>query len=499
MIQVVDLGSQYTMLIARRIREMRIFSEITGVEIIKEAKGVILSGGPASVYDQDFEIGKYEEFIRKIISEGKPLLGICLGMQLISKLFGGDVKAGKREYGDTEIIIRKENKIFEGIPKRIRVWMSHGDYVEKVPKDFDVLAVSESGIICAIKKDKIYGLQFHPEVAHTQFGKIILENFVKKICQNDAEFNPKDFISEKIKEISERAKSGKIIIALSGGVDSSVTYKLCEKAVGDRVIPIFVDTGLMRKRDIETIKKYFPKAKIIDAREEFLNALKGVTDPEKKRRIIGHKFIEVFEREASKIKDVKCLAQGTLYPDRIESKSQKGPSATIKTHHNVGGLPEKLGFELIEPLRDLFKDEVREIGRALSLPDEICGRHPFPGPGLAVRIIGEVTKDRLDIVNKADEIFIDELKKSGLYDKIWQAFCVFLPVKTVGVMGDKRTYENVIALRAVESTDGMTANPAPLPYDFLFKVANRIIREVEGVNRVVYDVSSKPPATIEWE
>lgn len=507
-ILILDFGSQYTQLIARKLRSLKIYCEILPYNIQhdeiekRNLKGIILSGGPQSVYSD-----KAYHLNFKIQDIKLPVLGICYGMQLIAKEYGGIIKkAEKREYGLTQIKIIKKSKLFENLPESINVWMSHGDEVKKVPGTFLATALTNNSIIAAMENEKenIYALQFHPEVYHTEFGQNILENFAKKICGVNEFFESKDFIKTSIKEIKERVKDEKVICALSGGVDSSVAALLAYKAIGKKLNAIFVDTGLLRIGDRERIEKIFKKRfhfniKIVDASNIFLSRLKGITDPEKKRKIIGHTFIEVFQKEAKKIKGAKFLLQGTLYPDIIESVSVKGPSAVIKSHHNVGGLPEKLGFELIEPLKFLFKDEVREIGKKLGLSDEILFQHPFPGPGLAIRIIGEVTKERLDILRKADLILQEELKKSGWYNKIWQAFCVLLPVKSVGVMGDERSYENVLALRSVLSVDGMTADWAKLPGDLLGKISSRIVGEVKGINRVVYDITSKPPATIEWE
>ncbi|BAT71196.1 GMP synthase (glutamine-hydrolysing) [Thermosulfidibacter takaii ABI70S6] len=507
MIAILDFGSQYTQLIARRIRELGIYSEIyppykEPEELpLEKIEGLIFSGGPASVHDPNAPTCSLKYF-----KLGKPILGICYGMQLITKLLGGEVeRSDKREYGYAELIVLDNSDIFQGLPNKFQVWMSHGDRILKMPEGFEVIAKTENSPIAVFRnrERKIWGLQFHPEVVHTKHGKEILANFVFNICKCKKDWNMEDFIEKSIKEIREKVKDAQVICALSGGVDSSVVTMLLHKAIGDQLIPIFVDNGLLRKNEAkkvrETFKKLGVKLHFVDASQRFLDALKGVTDPEKKRKIIGELFIRVFEEEAAKFKNAKFLAQGTLYPDVIESISVWGPSATIKSHHNVGGLPEKFNFELIEPLRLLFKDEVRQIGKLLGLPDYIINRHPFPGPGLAIRVIGEVTKDKLDILREADAIVVEEIKKAGLYESLWQAFAVLLPVKTVGVMGDERTYEYVIAVRAVESVDGMTADWAKLPYQLLQRISNRIINEVQGVNRVVYDISSKPPSTIEWE
>ncbi|MEJ5350442.1 MAG: glutamine-hydrolyzing GMP synthase [Melioribacteraceae bacterium] len=507
-ILILDFGSQYTQLIARRIRELNVYSEIHPnnfplEKIIDEKpRGIILSGGPMSVYDEGaLTIDK------KIFDLGIPILGICYGMQLIAKYHNGKVEPAKnREYGKAQIQILHEDELLKNVEDNSIVWMSHGDYITEMPEEFNVTARTENSPICAISNSakKIYGIQFHPEVAHTKDGKKIIENFLFNICNCAAEWTPGNFIQSSIKEIKEKVGNKKAICALSGGVDSSVAAVLVHKALKENLICIHVDTGLMRKNESENIVRLFRdnfniKLIFVDASELFLERLKNVVDPEKKRKIIGNTFIEVFEKEAKKIPDAEFLVQGTLYPDVIESVSVKGASVTIKTHHNVGGLPEKMNLKLIEPFRELFKDEVRAIGKELGLPEMFINRHPFPGPGLAVRVLGEVTKERLDILREADDIFINLLHEDGYYNKIWQAFAVLLPVQSVGVMGDARTYENVLALRAVTSTDGMTADWFRFEHDFLEKAANKIIRSVKGINRVVYDISSKPPSTIEWE
>ncbi len=507
-ILILDFGSQYTQLIARSIRESNVYSEIQPynypIENIlnEKPKGIILSGGPMSVYDA--EALTLDE---KIFELDIPLLGICYGMQLIAKYNKGRVEPAKnREYGKAQIQILKEDALLKNVENNSVVWMSHGDYITKLPEGFEVSAKTENSPICAISNTskQIYGIQFHPEVAHSQEGKKIIENFLFSICKFTPDWSPENFILSSIKEIKEKVGNKKAICALSGGVDSAVAAVLVHKAIEDNLICIHVDTGLMRKNESDNIVKLFQenfniKLIFVDASDLFLQRLKNITDPEKKRKIIGNTFIEVFEEEAKKIPDAEFLVQGTLYPDVIESVSVKGASVTIKTHHNVGGLPEKMNLELIEPFRELFKDEVRVIGRELGLPEIFIKRHPFPGPGLAVRVLGEVTKERLDILRQADDIFINLLYEENLYDKIWQAFAVLLPVQTVGVMGDLRTYEHVLALRAVTSTDGMTADWFRFDNDFLEKVANKIISSVRGINRVVYDISSKPPSTIEWE
>jgi len=505
---ILDFGSQYTQLIARRIRELNIFSEIlpfnATVEEIKKhnPKGIIFSGGPASVYQPDAP--KPDE---KVYQLGLPILGICYGLQVITDNFGGKVvKADRHEYGKAELEILDNSDLFSGLPKKIDVWMSHGDKVVELPKGFEPIAKTENSPFASVRdrNRKIWGVQFHPEVSHTPLGKEILKNFAVKIAGCKQDWTMGNFINEKVKEIREEVGDKKVICALSGGVDSSVAAVLVHKAIGDNLTCIFVDNGLLRKGEREQVERTFREnfhipLVVVDAKDKFLKALEGITDPEKKRKIIGNLFIEVFEEEAKKIPDVEYLVQGTLYPDVIESVSVKGPSAVIKTHHNVGGLPERMNLKLIEPLRELFKDEVRQLGKELGLPDEIVYRQPFPGPGLAIRIIGEVNREDLDILREADAILLEEIKKAGYYTKLWQSFAVLLPIQTVGVMGDYRTYEKVIAIRAVNSSDGMTADWAKLPYDLLDRIMRRIINEVEGVNRVVYDITSKPPGTIEWE
>jgi len=469
----------------------------------KDVVGIILSGGPQSVYKRNAPVLSFDLYSLNI-----PVLGICYGMQLISKDLGGKIKkADKREYGLTKIFLEKESKLFSSIKKKeLNVWMSHGDEVKEAPIDFEISSKTENGLISSMenKGKNIYGLQFHPEVYHTEYGIKILENFAKRICYLKEFFDSENFIENAIEEIKEKVKDEKVICALSGGVDSSVASLLTYKAIGKKLNAIFVDTGLLRLGDRERIEENFKRKfdfniKIVDASKIFIDRLKGIIDPEKKRKVIGHTFIDVFQKEAKKIKGAKFLLQGTLYPDIIESVSVKGPSAVIKSHHNVGGLPEKLGFELIEPFKFLFKDEVRDIGKKLNLPDEILFQHPFPGPGLAIRIIGGVRRDRIAILQKADLLMRQEIIKAGWYNKIWQAFCVLLPIKSVGVMGDERSYENALVIRCVSSVDGMTADWSKLPNDLLGKISSKIISEVRGINRVVYDITSKPPATIEWE
>jgi len=508
LILIIDFGSQYTQLITRRVREANVYSEIhphrISVDEVKSLSpsGIILSGGPMSVYDEGSP-----QLDPAILNLGIPVLGICYGLQLICKISGGIVEpASDREYGKANLIIKEVNELFKNIRKESVAWMSHGDYLTKLPKGFKVLAESNHSPICSIadSQRKIYGVQFHPEVAHTQEGEKIIWNFLFNICKCKSGWTPHNFIQSKISEIKKLVGSSRAICALSGGVDSTVAAVLVKKAIGENLLCIHIDTGLMRKNESETISELF-KEKIklnyihLNESERFLTKLKGIVDPEQKRKIIGKTFIEIFEEEAVKYGEATFLVQGTLYPDVIESVSIKGASVTIKTHHNVGGLPEKMNLKLIEPFRELFKDEVRKVGRELGIPENFISRHPFPGPGLAVRVLGEVSKDRLDILREADDIFISEIREAGLYNNIWQAFAVLLPVNSVGVMGDARTYENVLALRAVTSMDGMTADWFRFEHDFLEKVSNKIINKIRGINRVVYDISSKPPSTIEWE
>jgi len=508
-ILILDFGSQYTQLIARRIREQHVYCEIwpCTLPIAKvrgfAPKGIVLSGSPSSVTDE-----KSPKLDPEVLRLGVPVLGICYGMQSMSQVLGGNVAgSAKREYGRATIQAEESHVLFEGIREwPMPVWMSHGDKVDQVPPGFRAIAKSANSPYAAMsdEKDRLIGVQFHPEVVHTPEGSTLLKNFVISICGCEPTWTMESFVDAQVRAIRERVGDHKVILGLSGGVDSSVAAVLLHRAIGDRLTCIFVDNGLLRKNEVEKVERVFRDSfhinlDVVPAADRFLKRLAGVEEPEKKRKIIGNEFIKVFEDEARRISGVKFLAQGTLYPDVIESVSFKGPSAVIKSHHNVGGLPEKMGLELIEPFRELFKDEVREVGRQLSLPDEIVQRQPFPGPGLAVRIVGGVTKERCDLLRDADEIMMEEIKGAGLYNEIWQSFCVLLPVKSVGVMGDERTYENVCAIRAVTSTDGMTADWAALPHDLLGRISNRIINEVRGINRVVYDISSKPPATIEWE
>lgn len=510
LILILDFGSQYTQLIARRVREQGVYCEIHPFHLSSEKiaelnpKGVILSGGPSSVTDE--EAPRVSEDFYDNLSV--PVLGICYGMQLIAVDFGGELEpAEQREYGHAQLKRRSgKTEIFTDLPEELDVWMSHGDHVTKIPGGFQRTATSGESITAIENHEKkIFAVQFHPEVAHTPKGGEILKNYLFNICDCKGDWTPTQFIEEEIEKIkSVVGEKDNVVCGLSGGVDSTVAATLVHKAISDRQTCIFVNNGLLRHREFEdTLKLYKDKLNLnvigVDASEEFYEELKGVTDPEEKRKIIGRKFIEVFDAEAKKIGDVKYLVQGTLYPDVIESVSLRGSSVTIKSHHNVGGLPEKMDLKLIEPLRELFKDEVRVIGKDLEIPDEILGRHPFPGPGLAVRILGDITPEKVELLQSADKIFIDELKSNDLYDETWQAFAVLLPIHSVGVMGDFRTYEKTIALRAINSTDGMTADWTRFPHEFLAKVSSRITSEIRGVNRVVYDISSKPPSTIEWE
>ena len=508
-ILVLDFGSQYTQLIARRIRESNVYSEILPWDIDESKiidlnpKGIILSGGPNSVTES-----YTPRLPQSVFDLGIPILGICYGMQTLAEQMGGHViSSDQKEFGHSELTIVKDSVLFKNLKKQINVWMSHGDQVQDIPDEFDLIAATETAPISAMEHINlpIYAIQFHPEVTHTEDGKTILDNFIFGICGASSEWVMGDLITQRIQEIKEKVQTNKVLLGLSGGVDSSVTAALLHKAIGKKLTCVFVDNGLLRKGEANEVMQTFKdnmNLNVIksDSKEVFLRHLKNVDDPEQKRKIIGRTFIDVFDAEAIKLKDIKYLAQGTIYPDVIESSGSESKEArVIKSHHNVGGLPEEMKLELIEPLRDLFKDEVRKMGIELGISKEMIERHPFPGPGLGVRIIGEITKDKTEILQEADHIFIEELIKAKLYDKVSQAFAVLLPVKSVGVVGDERRYAEVIGLRAVETVDFMTARWAHLPYDFLEHVSNRIVNEIQDVSRVVYDISSKPPATIEWE
>ena len=506
-IVVLDFGSQYTQIIARKLRESGVYSEIVpyneSIEDImaRTPKGIILSGGPASVYAND----SYHPD-STIFDLGLPILGICYGMQLIAQHFGGSViPATSHEYGKAKLDIIVENEIFKDTQNGQIVWMSHGDRVESIPSGFEKIAISENSPYAAIADTNrnIYAFQFHPEVYHSECGSKLLKNFAKYICGCESTWNMGSFAKEQIERVKKQVGNKKVLCAVSGGVDSSVVATLLFEAIGNQVIPVFVDNGLLRANEREQVETIFKGRGIdlitVDASEQFLTKLAGVTDPETKRKIIGETFIEVFDKEAKKHEGVEFLAQGTLYTDVIESVSVKGPSKTIKSHHNVGGLPDWMKFELVEPLREIFKDEVRELGLELGLPRNMINRHPFPGPGLAIRVMGDVKKPDLDLLRKADVILLDVLHSTGYYEKTWQAFTVLLNVKSVGVMGDNRTYDNTVCVRIVDATDGMTATFAHIPHEILETISRRIINEVDGINRVVYDISSKPPATIEWE
>lgn len=520
LVVILDFGSQTTQLIARRVREAGVYCEIHPCTLpasdvaAKNPTGLILSGGPCSVYDDGAP--QFDEGLLALTQPETgaplPILGICYGLQAMAHTMGGVVEPhDHREFGRAHLGAHDETPLFQGVPEGSTVWMSHGDRLTALPEGFDVIAGTDNAPIGAVASaDKPYfGVQFHPEVVHTEHGATLLKNFVIDICGCRGDWSMGSFIEEKIEEVREQVGDNHVILGLSGGVDSSVAAVLLQKALGDQLTCIFVNNGLLRAGEYEQVQATFRDGfdidlRAVDATDLFLDRLKDVDDPEKKRKIIGHTFIEVFDEATDSIaaqlgKKPRFLAQGTLYPDVIESVSFRGPSATIKTHHNVGGLPEDLGFELIEPFRELFKDEVRAVGRELNVPEEIVGRHPFPGPGLAVRHLGPITRDGLELLKQADKIFIDELHSNQLYDEVWQAFAVLLPVHSVGVMGDYRTYEQAVCIRAVTSVDGMTADWAHLPHEFLGRVSNRIINEVRGINRVAYDISSKPPATIEWE
>jgi GMP synthase (glutamine-hydrolysing) len=505
-ILILDFGSQYTQLIARRVRELNVYCEIHPFnkfpQIDNTIKGVILSGSPASVRDANAPVVDVAQFRKKI-----PLLGVCYGAQLMVHLSGGDVLPSKhREYGRANLKIVNHNAaLFQSIVNDSQVWMSHGDTIMNSSAEFEIIGSTADVKIAAYKinGEETYGIQFHPEVYHSTEGKNILHNFVVNICGCKQSWTPESFVDSTIKELQLQLKNDKVLLGLSGGVDSSVAAILLHKAIGTNLTCIFVDNGLLRKNEFEKVLASYKDMGLnvigVNAKQKFWEDLKGVSDPETKRKIIGRDFIEVFDDEAHKVKDVKWLAQGTIYPDVIESISVNGPSATIKSHHNVGGLPEKMNLKVVEPLKLLFKDEVRRVGEALNISSTILHRHPFPGPGLAIRILGDVTPEKVAILQEVDDIFIEGLKESDLYNQVWQAAAILLPVQSVGVMGDERTYENAVVLRAVGSTDGMTADWSHLPYEFLSRISNKIINQVKGVNRVVYDISSKPPATIEWE
>lgn len=514
-IVILDFGSQYTQLIARRIREFNVFSVVlpctASLQQIEDvgACGIILSGGPSSVYDADAPKAD-----PRVLTEGVPVLGICYGLQFMTHHLGGRVEsAASREYGHAEVAIVKETQLFAGLPQAMHVWMSHGDHAAELAPGFAVTARTANAVAgIADEERRMWAVQFHPEVAHTPQGVELLRNFVQDICGATANWTPERFIEATVERVRATVGDGHAICGLSGGVDSSVAAVLVSRAIGDRLTCIFVNNGVLRKDEFEKVQRTMREGLglhvvAVDASQRFLEKLAGVVDPERKRKVIGNEFIAVFDDEAQRIfeaeksagEEIAWLVQGTLYPDVIESSSVHGPSHTIKSHHNVGGLPADMKLRLIEPLRDLFKDEVRRIGRDLGMPEEILGRQPFPGPGLAVRILGEVTAERVAILQAADEIVVDEIRKAGLYRKIWQSFAVLLPVSSVGVMGDQRTYANVCAIRAVESEDGMTADWAALPYEVLRTISSRIVSEVRGINRVVYDITSKPPGTIEWE
>ncbi len=509
-ILILDYGSQYTQLIARRVRELNVYSEIIPfnrpLEEFKEnpPAGIILSGGPCSV--NDTEAPALPDDLHRF---GIPVLGICYGLQALvhHKKPGSVSRASRREFGRAELIVDDSEDLLAGLPQRSQVWMSHSDHIQTLPDDFEIIAHTDNAPIAALRhKDQpVYGVQFHPEVVHTEYGSTLIQNFLSRICQVDRNWTAESFIESSIASIQKQVGDAHVVCGLSGGVDSTVAATLIHRAIGDQLQCVFVNNGLLRKNEFEDVLRLYKEhlklpVKGVDASKEFLDKLTGVSDPEEKRKIIGNTFIEVFDEAVNDDDRYGFLAQGTLYPDVIESVSfTGGPSVTIKSHHNVGGLPEKMNLDLLEPLRELFKDEVREIGKALGIPPDFLQRHPFPGPGIAIRVLSELTPEKLDLLREADAIFVEELKANDLYNKVWQALAVLLPVQSVGVMGDERTYEYTIALRAVTSVDGMTADWAHLPYEFLSRVSNRIINEIEGINRVVYDISSKPPSTIEWE
>jgi len=505
---ILDFGSQYTQLIARAVREANVYCEIIPfnkeVPFGPELKGIILSGSPFSVNEENAPSVDLKGLAEKV-----PVLGVCYGAQLTARVFNGEVgKSSKREYGRASLTINIPDVLFEGVNSPSQVWMSHSDTIKRLPEGFELLGVTESIPVAAFKRKDggakaLYGIQFHPEVYHSTEGKKILSNFLVKICGCAQDWTPAHFITDTVEAIKKQIGDKKVIMALSGGVDSSVAATLIHKAIGKNLYGIFVDNGVLRKDEfeqvLETYKKVGLNIKGVDAKEHFYTKLAGKVSPEEKRKIIGGCFIEIFDQEAHTLTDISFLGQGTIYPDVIESVSVHGPSQTIKSHHNVGGLPDTMNLKLVEPLRSLFKDEVRKVGKELGLPDDMISRHPFPGPGLAIRILGEVTEEKVRLLQDADAIYINALKKTGLYATVWQAGAILLPVRSVGVMGDERTYEFTLALRAVTSVDGMTADWAHLPYEFLADVSNEIINNVRGINRVVYDISSKPPATIEWE
>ncbi|HIS34759.1 MAG TPA: glutamine-hydrolyzing GMP synthase [Candidatus Avirikenella pullistercoris] len=505
-ILILDFGSQYTQLIARRVRELNVYCEIHPFNKVPaldgSVKGVILSGSPYSVRDAEAP-----QIDLSAIKGRMPLLGVCYGAQYLSHKYGGEVApSATREYGRAMLSKTDEqNPLIKGMSGHSQVWMSHGDTIVKIPDNYKIIASTNDVPVAAfqVEGEQTWGIQFHPEVYHSTEGTLLLKNFVADICGCKQDWTPASFVESTVKELKEKLRNDRVILGLSGGVDSSVAAELLNRAIGKNLVCIFVDTGLLRKNEFEEVLESYKQMGLnvigVKASAKFFADLKGVTDPEAKRKIIGRDFIEVFDEEAQKIEDAKWLAQGTIYPDVIESVSVNGPSVTIKSHHNVGGLPEKMNLKIVEPLRLLFKDEVRRIGREMHVPENILGRHPFPGPGLGIRVLGEVTEEKVRILQEADRIFIDGLKENGLYDQVWQAGVMLLPVQSVGVMGDERTYERCVALRAVTSTDGMTADWVHLPYEFLAKISNEIINRVRGINRVVYDISSKPPATIEWE
>jgi GMP synthase (glutamine-hydrolysing) len=505
-ILILDFGSQYTQLIARRVRELNVYCEIYPYNHFPQpdesVKGVILSGSPFSVRDENALIPDLMSIKGKF-----PLLAVCYGAQYLAHFYGGRVAASNtREYGRANLsFVDNQNELLKDIENNSQVWMSHGDTIAEIPEDYKIIASTQDVKVAAFKieNEPSYGIQFHPEVYHSTQGKVLLENFIVGICNCKQDWTPESFIDETVADLKAKLGNDKVVLGLSGGVDSSVAAVLLHRAIGKNLNCIFVDNGLLRKNEFETVLESYKgmglNVKGVDAKDDFYRELKCVTEPEAKRKVIGRVFIEIFDKEANKIENVKWLAQGTIYPDVIESVSVKGPSATIKSHHNVGGLPEKMNLKIVEPLNLLFKDEVRRVGRALEISQNILGRHPFPGPGLGIRILGDVTPEKVRILQDVDYVFIQGLKDKGLYDDVWQAGAMLLPVQSVGVMGDERTYENVVALRAVQSTDGMTADWVHLPYEFLAAISNAIINKVKGVNRVVYDISSKPPATIEWE